>query len=260
MIAMTIGAVAVMHRSFAYALTHLAASLLYLHSFIFGRPNDINAVTWSLEVEVQFYLLAPVLMSVLRIRPRLARRAVLVGAAAMSILASSFVTHGRPTLWLGYYLHYFLCGILLADVYFADWGERPSTSGRWDIVSVVSWPLLATVWRDAHLTKVFFVPLLYLVMHSALRGRRTSQLLRTGWIPVIGGMCYSIYLIHYPLISQVGRVASTVAPSGASFSTRLLLYTGQMVPVILGVSGVYFALIERPCMNWRPKLPAESAD
>jgi peptidoglycan/LPS O-acetylase OafA/YrhL len=37
------------------------AGLFYLHGLIFGEPNPINPVTWSLEVEAQFYMLVPLL-------------------------------------------------------------------------------------------------------------------------------------------------------------------------------------------------------
>ena len=42
----------------AHALApHLAASLVYLHDLIYAAESPINNVAWSLEVEVQFYLI-----------------------------------------------------------------------------------------------------------------------------------------------------------------------------------------------------------
>jgi peptidoglycan/LPS O-acetylase OafA/YrhL len=40
---------------------NLLASLVYQHNLIFGEMSPINPVTWSLEIEVQFYMLAPAL-------------------------------------------------------------------------------------------------------------------------------------------------------------------------------------------------------
>ena len=40
---------------------NLLASLVYQHNWIFGQYSSINAAAWSLEVEFQFYLLAPML-------------------------------------------------------------------------------------------------------------------------------------------------------------------------------------------------------
>jgi peptidoglycan/LPS O-acetylase OafA/YrhL len=54
-------------------LPHLFASLFYLHNLIFLEPSIINPVAWSLEVEVQFCLLAPLLAQLFRIRNAVTR-------------------------------------------------------------------------------------------------------------------------------------------------------------------------------------------
>src|SRR6185312_6978064 len=40
---------------------HLAASLVYAHNLLYGVGSTLNIVAWSLEIEVQFYVLAPLL-------------------------------------------------------------------------------------------------------------------------------------------------------------------------------------------------------
>jgi peptidoglycan/LPS O-acetylase OafA/YrhL len=40
---------------------HLLASLGYVHNLVFGTQSRINGVAWTLEVEVQFYIMAPLL-------------------------------------------------------------------------------------------------------------------------------------------------------------------------------------------------------
>ena len=42
-------------------LPHLVASVFYVHNLVYNSVSTINFVTWSLEVEIQFYLLAPLL-------------------------------------------------------------------------------------------------------------------------------------------------------------------------------------------------------
>jgi peptidoglycan/LPS O-acetylase OafA/YrhL len=52
----------VAHRSLADMAPHLAASAVYMHNLIFGAfPGAVNGVAWSLEVEIQFYCLVPLL-------------------------------------------------------------------------------------------------------------------------------------------------------------------------------------------------------
>ena len=43
-------------------LKHLLASLSYSHNIIYGKASIINPVAWSLEVEIQFYLLLPLFL------------------------------------------------------------------------------------------------------------------------------------------------------------------------------------------------------
>ena len=65
----------IMHKPFHFVLTHGLASLFYLHSLIFGAASAVNPPAWSLEVEIQFYCLAPILAwSYFRLRPKSLRR------------------------------------------------------------------------------------------------------------------------------------------------------------------------------------------
>jgi peptidoglycan/LPS O-acetylase OafA/YrhL len=79
------------------------------------------------------------------------------------------------------------------------------------------------------------------------------------WKPVylIGGMCYSIYLIHYPLISTASRLLAKMLP-GMHYLPGLALLIVFWLPIVVGIAAVFFALIERPCMDhaWPGKLMA----
>ena len=58
--------IVVFHERIANVLLHFSAGLFYSHGFVFGEPNYINPVTWSLETEAQFYILVPLLFFVFR--------------------------------------------------------------------------------------------------------------------------------------------------------------------------------------------------
>ena len=66
-------------------------------------------------------------------------------------------------------------------------------------------------------------------------------------------MCYSIYLLHVPLISLAGRATMRLATGDflTDFVVQLVLLA---VPTVV-VAGVFFRLVERPCMdrNWPRK-------
>jgi peptidoglycan/LPS O-acetylase OafA/YrhL len=65
--------------TFSTLFPSLLASLTYTHNFIYGRETlpMVNYVAWSLEIEVQFYILAPLLARVFLL-PLKTRRAVIL--------------------------------------------------------------------------------------------------------------------------------------------------------------------------------------
>jgi peptidoglycan/LPS O-acetylase OafA/YrhL len=69
----------VKHRPAADVLPHALASAAYIHNIVYLGRDPISSVIWSLEVEVQFYILAPLLTMVFLVHGRWLRRAILAG-------------------------------------------------------------------------------------------------------------------------------------------------------------------------------------
>src|SRR5271163_1895906 len=103
---------------------HALSSLFYVHNVTYGEQSIVNPVTWSLEVEIQFYLLAPLVMQIFRIHRRTLRR-VMLSAAILGLGLMQAPWHGNPRFFLSifFYLQYFLAGLLLADVFVLDLAE-----------------------------------------------------------------------------------------------------------------------------------------
>src|SRR5690606_17688210 len=80
----------ILHESFREMLPHYLASLFYVHGFVYDEWSRINPVAWSLEVEVQFYILAPLLAMVFKIPGKVQRRSVIVGIILLSVLHRNF--------------------------------------------------------------------------------------------------------------------------------------------------------------------------
>jgi peptidoglycan/LPS O-acetylase OafA/YrhL len=68
------------------------------------------------------------------------------------------------------------------------------------------------------------------------------------WVTAIGGMCYSIYLIHYQVISLVGRFTKDL-PFSRYFWVNLLVQTVVVGLPTLGFSAIFFLTVEKPCMR-----------
>jgi peptidoglycan/LPS O-acetylase OafA/YrhL len=240
-------------KAVAALYPHLAASLFYLHNLIYGSPSPAIGVAWSLEIEVQFYALVPLLTFIFAIRRRRLRRVSLV-ALILGILSaqSLFLPRSGPlSLSILAYLQFFLVGFLLADVFLADWGESHPTNLAWDIVAIAGWPVLFVVLRADTLVHWLFPFLVFLLCCAAFRGSCSRRIFSNRFITVIGGMCYSIYLIHYEVISAVGRFTRGIA-EGCPYWLYLLVQSALIGISILLVCGFYFVLLEKPCMrrNW----------
>ncbi len=243
-------------------LPHLAAGLGYLHSFIYGFDNPINLVTWSLEIEVQFYLLVPLLATVFAIRgPALRRSLVCVLCILISFGQVLFMpTVGRLSLSIVNYLQYFLAGFLFADLYLnelKEWASRRHPV--WDLISIIGWPLLVLICAWTNVARVLFAPLAVFLFCAVFSGRLTNRIFTNRWITVVGGMCYTIYLIHFQIISAMERLIGELSWT-SSFGLNLLLHLGVLAPILLVSSAIYFVLIERPCMtrNWPTSLKARA--
>jgi peptidoglycan/LPS O-acetylase OafA/YrhL len=255
-------------------LPRLAASAGYVHGAIFGTPSPIIGPAWSLEIEVQFYLLMPGLAWVFLIRHRGLRRGIIVAAGVAIALVQPIrldSLSGNPSMerHLLNYLQFFLAGILLADVYLVDWNRRPAAAWWGDIIWLVGWPLLAwllvsdpgsTVGATFSLRRTFIgFPAIVFILYAAMfRARGARACMSIPVLTVIGGMCYSIYLVHNSLIFIAGVVLLTKFPRAfeGGYLTSLLWCSGAMIPTVLLGSTLFFVLIERPCMrrDWPQRL------
>jgi peptidoglycan/LPS O-acetylase OafA/YrhL len=243
-----------------FVLAHLAASILYVHNIVFGIASRIEAVSWSLEIEVQFYCLAPILAMIYKIPRALLRRALLILIiAGATPLQRAFLPgwHGSPiaggfNLSILAYIQFFLVGLLVADFYVDGWERIPDT-WWWDAISIPLWLLLFWLQLD---TFRFLGPLILpIIFVGAFKGTFIRGILRNPVINTIGGMCYSIYLTHRTTILVIQLL---LVRMHFRFLSWLALSLLVVAPLSIAVGAVYFLLIERPCMDprWPNKLIA----
>ncbi len=235
-------------------------SICYIHNFAYGDKvlPLLNGVAWSLEIEVQFYILAPLLCSIFAIKQVSLRRGiVLVGIIAFAVSEHFLKLPFRSIL---NYIEFFLVGLLLADIFVL---RKPVEKSSW-LASLMGMGLLllflsirSTEFKDFR-TKLFleFVELTGIfTLYYLILMRKALPFLSYTWITNLGGMCYSIYLLHVPILSVFGN-----AIVRKQFSTNALvnigIYSIVLLGITLGASIVYFLLIERPCMDkdWPKKL------
>lgn len=232
---------------------HLLASLTYTHNFVYDEFSLVNFVAWSLELELQFYLLAPLLVHVFRIGPAWLRRGVLVLAILVLMgPVSGWVAatdHSVRLMFLSY-AGYFLTGFLLADVYVRDWGGAPERGFRWDWASLLAWGALALMLYRPSLYRPVLPLVILFAYLAAFRGTASSWFFSRPLVYTIGGMCYTIYLYHFYMISAVGGpLLGFFDGRGLSLTELTLAMLLLVTPVVIVSSAVLYLLFERPFMK-----------
>jgi peptidoglycan/LPS O-acetylase OafA/YrhL len=257
-------AMIVKHISFAALAPHYGSSLFYSH-FLFFPPdvsNPINGVIWSLEIEVQFYILAPLLATLFfKIGSKWLRRFAIVVVMAVAVAVQN--SNVLFSLWPNFehtllnYIQYFLVGFLLVDIYLLDWKEQPKHHIAWDLVNLMVWPaLIVMLYNDKNNFVQFLIPVaFFMIICSVFSGKYINKLWTMPLIVTIGGMCYTIYLLHYPIISALVNVTTKFRITNLGL-VNIPIQLLVMTPVVMIASGIYFVMIERPCMdkNWPSRL------
>lgn len=186
------------------------------------------------------------------------RRGILITVAFLFCVFNEY--YSLPFLTLIKFFHYFLVGFLLADLFVSKTTLFSKT--KFDVLIgfaffVIIWlfetgdfqstPAKA-IWVIIQLSSMFLL-YYYVIFHKAL------SFLSWRLITNIGGMCYSIYLLHTPIIYLLGKFVMRFSFSNYSlinYSIYLILF----MLVILVISSVFFLMVERPCMDkdWYKKI------
>lgn len=234
-------------QSFSDLIGPYFASLFYVHNIVYGEMSRINGVAWSLEIEVQFYILAPFLFAFLfRVTPLL-RRALLVILIAIGSL--DFVLFGDriPPIWnlaIGGQFEYFLVGVMIADVSSASKpnAQRNTLHDTLAILAIIG---LITFWNSR--VGPFITPVAIAVfVNSAIHGRVITHLLSGPLPTTIGGTCYTVYLYHFYIISAAN------IPQSVNTTNNLPILIPIISLLVCTACLPIFAATERPFMKrWR---------
>jgi peptidoglycan/LPS O-acetylase OafA/YrhL len=244
-------------------LGYFFTGITYSTNLVYHRFNELNPVIWSLEVEIQFYILAPFLAWCIFKVKGFQRRNILVIAAiilAISLQAITDITNGdnflRYTI-LGQ-IQYFLVGILMVNLYI---NKKLEPAGKdkqfWNIAATIAvFTMIGYYWVYGFLKTLSFTFVLAILFIGAFRSGWFNRFMKMPWIMAIGGMCYSIYLLHLALaqasIEFMLRIKHKIANEYLWFGGYTLLFLFLLITIV----PVFYLLIEKPCMDhsWPNKL------
>lgn len=270
----------------------LLACLTYTHSLVFGEHPRLNPPTWSLEREVQFYILAPFLLYLYgRIRARGLRIVVgLVVTALLLVLGEVIMDRLERTGLLRNTLltesYGFMLGIVVCD--YGLWKNvfalpRKAIFDIGFVIGTVGILFTGAVQFNLDLklpfallvvNDLFRVGCILLLFLAAARGTWSKTFLGLPWIALIGGACYSIYLVHLPVVHAAAQVMSKLVEFHSLAGAWLISWI-VLIPIAIAAGLVFYVLVERPCMdpNWpaalwsrvqrvfaRPKLGRSAAE
>jgi peptidoglycan/LPS O-acetylase OafA/YrhL len=248
---------------------HYAFAFNYLDATIFS----INPPFWTIAVEVQFYLLLPLMFAACR-RLKPATAALFIVALALAVygvhlmlilqFAKPLDQHANVSPVLTYsllaHLPHFLLGVLTAWLFnsrnFSPWTpSKEIAAGReitmWIILTLLI-AILGTSLDDLLQIpygryNLPFVPLLLCTVILL------TPLTATGWVlfespplRLIGTISYSIYIFHLPILHAGARLMTRFSLNphenwfifgGASLGTTLAIATGS------------YLLVERPILR-----------
>lgn len=215
-----------------------------------ARPGDVLGVSWSLDIELQFYLALP-LISVLMQRLSLA---VLAGVAALAFAAGiALFAAGLPTLL--FYLPIFLAGVAIQA---SNWQPaRPLVQASLIAASVFGTAAVAVPALNGLVFKASFADsvaenighmawVLLLAPAIAWNVRQSSGRVDR-WL---GDMSYTLYLVHLPVVKLLAETGSM-----AEIGMKLL----ALIAILLASLAV-FTGIDRPIEQWRQRLWRRPAD
>jgi peptidoglycan/LPS O-acetylase OafA/YrhL len=249
-----------MNESFRESLPHYVSSFFYSHNIVYGRRSIINPVAWTLEIEVQFYLLLPLMVKIFLLNAVEIRRMLLLTL----IISCGFIYAKCDSAFIDAHLQYsifaylpvFLIGFLIADLYLQYKQLLLNQSILWDAVFIVGFILVVYCNGDTRFymqwLEYISYPMLFIGM---FKGTLTNKLFTTNWLMLIGTMCYSIYLLHYAILYfLVDNISSRWLSN--NYYQDLLLQGMIVLPIVLIISLAFYQLVEKPCMNkqWPRKL------
>ncbi len=241
-------------------LIHLGAGLIYGHVFILGEGNPINPVTWSLETEAQFYLIIPLIMwLVFRSKNSMVSFLILFILVLFSICFrnefSSSPHLGRSI--FSYFVN-FSMGIFVCWLFLIYPSLFESRSTFFDVIGLIATVGLFYFYKPQHevLNQIFFNISIIFVMITAFNGRIINWLYTRPLIYTIGGMCYSIYLLHYAFLHLSVKFTKFLIMDSLSCTSNLVLQIVVNLLLVLIISGLFFIVVEKPTMdkNWPRKL------
>jgi len=219
------------------------AHLVYGQTILGVAP--LNAVFWTLAIEVQFYIAFALLLWLAHAAARRLRRAdvatgLLGVAAAVALLWPARLV--ETLLWRGGFIalwYSFLCGSLVAmSGEQRGWRQGVAPACIAAVAAVGAWRQDTFALTAAGTALFIFV---------AERKPAVAHAFDLTPLTALGLVSYSLYLFHNPVTGIVGRLVRRCMPGGLLSDVVLF---ACVVGCSVGVAALMYFAIEKPAVRW----------
>jgi peptidoglycan/LPS O-acetylase OafA/YrhL len=232
------------------------------HIFLIQHiPTDpgINYVLWSVSVEWQIYFLFPLLILAFNKYGNVTTSVAVAVATTLIMFLLSFTT-----IYIGaggisiHYIALFCFGMLAAQLsdspYVKDFVAKTKD---YQIVFVLLLSLMLTVvvkkignmgdMKDVYSDLLFGIIIgCFLIALALGKLMFAYRFLSISFLSKIGIFAYSIYLIHAPILQLI--TVFIIIPFQLSPPYSLLVFYLLGIPLIIGISYVFYLVAEKPCI------------
>lgn len=238
--------------------------LTFTHLFFQDWWDSINGSLWTMSLEMQLYLLFPLLvLAVSRWGLRALAAAVVVSVLFRVGVALVVPGPAFPDQFpwaasgLGRLME-FVAGMAAADAVFRR-GWRPGRRARLGLVATMA--VLFAV-ACSGLAADLVVPVRELTLAGlfgclvvlASTGGAAARIFSWRPLTFLGFRAYSLFLVHQPLAFYVSQGLRTFGGVEDGPGLLLMLWTGGLA-VVLAVGMGFYRGVERPCIAWARRVP-----
>ena len=246
-------------------LTDLApnffAGMLYSHVLFYGYNNPINPVTWSLETEAQFYLILPFLfIAYNRLKSSFSKFIFVLLLFSISIYLKSYFYYNDIAFLsksIFAFLTNFMTGVFFA--YFFLFYQKKLLNQKkllYDFFGILSIFCMFYFYKpQAHyFSNLMLNASIFLLFISVFKSKILNWFFTRKFIYLIGGMCYSIYLLHFAWFKFIIIYSGDFLSHPKYWMSFLFQFIIMLTTVII-ISSLFYILVEKPCMdkNWPKK-------
>lgn len=238
-----------------FGVSEIGYNGLFLLPF-FEKAKDLNSVLWTLVFEVQFYLLYPLLLWLIR-RIGLVPMGLLLLLAEVLLVPSpkNEITYQEHNPWfyffLAKYFEWFL-GVAAAELIVRRQTLMPRFALLLCFLTGIAFSLscifVPVLWpyRDIGVATTTFLSLLIVLPGDSTTNRKPGLMMR--WFVWVGLFSYSLYLLHIPLL-RIVFAGNTLLAEAIHHPGWERWFIFDSIPIVILGSWGFFWIFERPFLK-----------